>query len=69
MVDGITECLTLPASRFERNYELLLLSRKRLTDTFASGFNNRSQFEGYLEASVRQLVKFLIFNKSCDSYF
>ena len=45
-----------PASRFEINYGLMLLSRKALTDTRASGFNSQSQFRGYLEASVRPLI-------------
>lgn len=46
------ECLTLPASRFETNYGLMLLSTKELNNSVASGFNPQSQFRGYLATSV-----------------
>lgn len=52
----VSNCLSSPASRYERNYGLMLLSRKPLTDTRASGFLPESQIRGYLEATVSQLV-------------
>lgn len=45
-------CVESPASRFETNYGLMILSRKELKNTNASGYNPLSQFRGYLEASV-----------------
>ena len=50
---GPTMCPTVfPAARFETNYGLMLLSKKKLENRASSGFNNQSQFRGYLEASV-----------------
>ena len=52
ITNQIEECVNLPASRFETNYGLMLLSTKELINGTTSGFIPQSQFRGYLEASV-----------------
>ena len=49
---GPNVCLASPADRFQRTYGLMLLSRRELKDTRASGYNPQSQFHGYLRATV-----------------
>ena len=55
---NITICESLPASRFDTNYGLLLLSRKELKNTNVAPYNSQSQFRAYLEASVS--VQFIV---------
>jgi hypothetical protein len=50
-----TECLTIPASNFERTFGLMLLSKKELLNPTANPFNNYSQIRGYLTASVSRM--------------
>ena len=47
-----TDCLTIPASNFERTFGLMLLSKTELLNPTANPFNNYSQLRGYLTASV-----------------
>ena len=51
-ISNETECLTIPASNFEKTYGLMLLSKKELINSTANPFTNQSQIRGYLTASV-----------------
>ena len=45
-------CASFPASRFDTNYGLMILSRKELNNAKVTLYNPASQFRAYLEASV-----------------
>ena len=53
-------CASTPASRFDTNYGLMLLSRKELKNTNVALYNSQSQFRAYLEASVSVLLLFCL---------
>ena len=68
VVGDFTSCLTEPADRYQTSYGLMLLSRKELKDTQASGFTSQSQFRGYLRATVSVIIKFLAMHYSTHVY-
>ena len=57
---NFTSCVSMSASQFETNYGLLMLSRKKFTNTKASPYNPASQFKGYLEATVSNTTTILL---------
>ena len=64
-----TDCLTIPASNFERAFGLILLSKRELHNPTANPFNNHSLLRGYLTASVSRMYiathRYAIYNVWC----
>ena len=63
---GISTCLIDPAYRYEKTYGgLMMISKKELKDTQASGYTDQSWYKGYLKATVSSsLHKHNILRKS-----
>lgn len=57
-VSSVQTCSTSEekASRYEMTFGLMILSKKELSNTSVEGFNNRSQFRGFLQATVSDMI-------------